>query len=294
MIRWLKTLMNNLSNHHVRYDCPFFLESSIQREIAKNGYAVRPLLNESDLKSLNENFEKLLNMLGEPLPETHWSSGRIGDVEIRNFARNAINNILPMRLTRFFDKKTTDFVGGIYVAKKPSATSKLTAHQDSSHTDETMYPAVYAWIPLVDTTVKNGAMHVIPGSHLWGNRYRSLNIPWLFSGLEEQLQPYLKAIPMKAGEVLFFDSATIHFSSDNLSHAIRPAVNYFIKPKCAMFLHHYIDEKTPLNKVEVFNVDIDFFYNFDFEKRPPCPPYTFLRYEEYDTKALRSLASIFK
>ncbi|MGK4495636.1 hypothetical protein ACSLVN_27895, partial [Klebsiella pneumoniae] len=31
--------------------------------------------------------------------------------------------------------------------------------------------------------------------------------------------------------------------------------------------------QTPSGKVEVYNVDLDFFYNHDFMQRPPCPPY---------------------
>ena len=95
------------------------------------------------------------------------------------------------------------------------------------------------------------------------------------------MQTMLKPLPMKAGEVLFFDSAAIHYSTDNLSQQIRPAINFFIKPKEAMFLHHFIDKKTPHGKVEIYNVDIDFFYNCDFMQRPH-QPYRFLGYESYD------------
>lgn len=62
---------------------------------------------------------------------------------------------------------------------------------------------------------------------------------------------------------------------------VRTAINYFIKPKEAIFLHHYMDEQTPKDKVEVYNVDIDFFYNCDFMKRPEAP-YKFLGYETYN------------
>jgi hypothetical protein len=85
------------------------------------------------------------------------------------------------------------------------------------------------------------------------------------------MAPFLKPIYMKAGEVLFFDSAAIHYSSNNLSKEIRPAINYFVKPKQALFLHHFKDEKTPVGQVEVYNVDIDFFYNCDFMEKPPLP-----------------------
>ena len=131
-------------------------------------------------------------------------------------------------------------------------------------------------------------MHILPGSHLWGNRFRSLNVPWLYEGLQDKMFPLLKPVPMKAGEVLFFDSASIHYSTDNTGNEIRPAINFYIKPKGAMFLHHFMDQKTPTGKVEIFNVDIDFFYNHDFMQRPPSPPYSFVGYEEYDKEKLLS------
>lgn len=271
---FLKRIFKTADNaSSARFGYPFFRDREIQNEISHKGYAVRPLLSIDDVQALNSDFSKLLEMLGEPLPDTHWTSGRVEDVAIRNFARQSIHKILPKSLEQYFDSNVVDFVGGIFLAKKPSATSELTAHQDSSHTDETKYPAIYAWVALTDTDATNGAMHILPGSHLWGNRYRSLNVPWAYKGFEALLTEQLIPVHMKAGEVLFFDSEAIHYSANNLSSNIRPAVNYFIKPKEALFLHHYIGDSTPEGKVEVYNVDIDFFYNMDFMKPPPCPPY---------------------
>jgi hypothetical protein len=271
----------DLSIAKARFAVPFFANAAIQNQIAEQGYSVQPLLTAADVTQLTNDFNELIAAMGEPLPETHWTSGRVQDVKVRNRARTAIEKIVPLRLLQYFNAEEVDFIGGIFLAKKPSAISELSAHQDSSHTDERRFPAVYAWIALTDTTVQNGAMHVLPGSHLWGNRFRSLNVPWLYAGLESVMTPYLKAMPMKAGEVLFFDSAAIHYSSNNLGGAVRPAINYFIKPKATPFLHHFINEQTPAGQVEVFNVDIDFFYNCDFMQRPPCPPYKQLDNEAY-------------
>lgn len=265
-----------------RFEYPLFTNKALQQQVAENGFAVLPLLSPDEVAFLHERFFALLELLGEPLPNAHWSSGRVSDVHIRNFAREAIHAVLPKRLSSYFNPETTDFIGGIFVAKKPSNSSRLYPHQDSSHTDETRYPAVYAWVPLVDTTIQNGAMHILKGSHLWGNRYRSLNVPWLYDGYQEMMIPHMTPVPMKAGEVLFFDSAAIHYSTDNLGNSIRPAVNFYIKPREATFLHHYIDHGTPKGMVEVFQVDINFFYNYDFMQRPPCPPYTQLRTLNYN------------
>lgn len=266
-----------------RFHYPFYKESALQDEVSKHGYAVRPLLSPAEVEQLKTHFFSLLDRLPEGLPDTHWTSGRLADPALRNMARKAIEEVLPHKLSRYFPPAATSFEGGIFLAKKPSSVSELTAHQDSSHTDEKKYPSVYAWVPLTDTNVRNGAMHVIPGSHLWGNRYRSLNVPWLFSGMEGVLTNYLVPVPVPAGHVLFFDSAIIHYSSHNLSEEIRPAVNYYIKPKDAAFTHYFIDEKTPAGKVEAYHVDVDFFYNCDFMQRPP-QPYVFCGYETYDLK----------
>lgn len=273
-MKFFKKLIGKTSDENgVRFDYPFFRDKAVQDEIRKKGYSVQPLLTPDDVAYLNRQFLILLEKLGEPLPDTHWTSGRVENTEIRNFARQSIEGTLPKRLEQYFDPDEVDFVGGIYLAKKPSAISELSAHQDSSHTDESKYPAVYAWVPLADTNERNGAMYILPGSHLWGNRYRSLNVPWAFNGFQEVLNKYLEPVYMKAGDVLFFDSAAIHYSANNLSNEIRPALNYFIKPKKPLFLHHYIDKNTPVGQVEVYHVDIDFFYNCDFMKPPPCPPY---------------------
>jgi hypothetical protein len=282
-MNWFKKILHPKSNASSRFNYPFFKDPAIQKQIAVNGYSVQPLLTAEDVAQLTKDFFELLEMMQEPLPDTHWTSGRVADTKIRNFARTAIDRILPERLERYFDRDTTDFIGGIFLAKKPSPISRLSSHQDSSHTDENKFPAVYAWVALTDTSIGNGAMHVLPGSHLWGNRFRSLNVPWLYNGLQESMQHMLKAVPMRAGEVLFFDSAAIHYSSDNISQKIRPAINYFVKPREALFLHHFMDEKTPDKKIEVYNVDIDFFYDQDFMQRPQSP-YTFLGYEKYDLK----------
>lgn len=275
-----------------RFDFPFYKDNQLKEEIKKSGFAVRQLLNPLQVEYLKNGFLDLLKKIENGLPPTHWTSGRLDDPVLRNLARKKIEDIVPSALLKYFEEATTTFVGGIYLAKAPSKISELSAHQDSSHTDESKYPAVYAWIPLVDTWSENGGMYVIKGSHLLGNRIRSLNVPWLYDGLQSDLIKLLEPIRVKAGEVLFFDSALVHFSSNNLTNEIRPAVNYYIKPSQASFIHYYLDNESPPGKVEVYKVDVDFFYSYDFMKRPPCPPYSFCGFEEYIYKKPSSLEDI--
>ena len=270
-------LRNNISSDD-RFGIEFFKDKSIQDEIARVGYVTGPLLKPGDLAQLKEDFNQLRKMVPGDIPIEFWPSGRFEDPKVRNFARDAIEKVLPQRLTRYFDREIADFVGGTCLIKPPGPKTDLWPHQDSSHVDETKSFSVYAWVPLVDTDVNNGALHVLPGSHKFGNIHRSLNVPWQFEGLQKIMFKYLKPLPMKAGEVCFFDSATIHYSPDNKSDDFRVAVNYFVKPLAEPFLHCYIDEQTPKGKVEVYNLSIDYFYDEDFESRPPEEK--LLRYED--------------
>lgn len=134
--------------------------------------------------------------------------------------------------------------------------------------EEEKYISVYAWCALTDVTLQNGAMHIVPGSHFFGNSQRSLNIPWQFEPFTDILWEYAVPVPMHAGEVLFFDSAAIHCSPPNKDEHLRLAVNFFVKPSESPFLHYFQDSGESEGMVEKFAVDINFYYDKDFEKRP--------------------------
>jgi len=269
---------------HPRFRKPLFKNAAIQEALATKGYVVCPCLSPDDVNLLMNSYEQLLSILPNGLPDTFCPSGRFEDPVLRNFARDSIDAVIPDRLSSFFIDNRASLMGGTFLIKPSGPNTALSAHQDSSHVDESNSFSVYAWIPLVDTTVENGAFHVLPESHLWDNKHRSLNVPWCFSGLEQELQMLSIPVTVKRGEVCFFEGALIHSSPPNKTDDTRVALNYFIKPKSQQFLHHYVDKETPEGMVEVYGVDIDFFYSEDFESRPSKS--LFLRYENAVDKNL--------
>ena len=250
------------------FELPLFNDLSIQNELSENGFAVRSLIDPSSIDILKLGFDDLKRLIGT-LPNEFCPSGRLSSVEARNLARHTIDNVIPEALKGVFRKDSVAFEGGTYLIKPTGPRTALSPHQDSSHVDEQRYFSIYAWVPLQDTTVENGCLHVIPKSHLLGNRYRSLNVPWAFSGFENELWKKMIPLVMKVGEVCFFEGATVHASPPNNSEQTRVAVNYFIRPKETRFLHFYRDDKTPPGMVERFELSIDYFYNENFESRPP-------------------------
>lgn len=279
-----------------KYEKPFFKDKSIQQEIKKKGYAIRNLIDLDAVNNLKSSFDQILQHKCFEMTGLFWSSGRSSSTEIRNLAKNAIDEHIKSALMNVVMDEYVELIGGVFVVKPPSKESSLSPHQDSSHINEDTDMSIYAWCALTDTHIKNGAVYVLPGSHLFGNIHRSLNIPWQFEPYKELMWEYCIPLPMKAGEVLFFDSALIHCSPPNLTDELRLGANFFIQPKGVPFTHYYRDETTPNGFVEKFHVSIDFYYNEDFEKRP-SDKYPFLGMETYrdlklSTKRLKKLCEL--
>lgn len=251
-----------------KYSQDFFVDPTIQEEIILKGFAVRRLLDGEQIKKLKSDFDEIHQRDDHEIGEQFWNSGRAKSTIVRNMARKSINENVYPNLQTFFQPEKADLMGGVFVVKPPTDKSELNPHQDSSHVEEDKFLSVYAWCTLIDTTIYNGALHFIPGSHLFGNAQRSLNVPWQFAPFTDILWQYAQPVEMKAGEVVFFDSATIHCSPANFANQFRVAVNFFIKQRSADFLHYYVGEETQKGKVEKFLVDMDFYYDKDFEKRP--------------------------
>ena len=101
-------------------------------------------------------------------------------------------------------------------------------HQDmgvvNPEADETRM--ISAWVAVLDATVENGCLQVVPGSHRGdlavhcnygeGKRqYFQVNIP------DPLVPDHHKPIPMKAGDVLVFHKKLMHSSLPNKSASIR-------------------------------------------------------------------------
>lgn len=253
-----------------------FLDDALARAIEIEGYVIESLLSEREIGRLREAYDKMAALEAASIGDLFWPSGRCADPGVRNFAKQAIESVIPARLAEYVNVETTRFIGGTFLVKPPSEVSSLDPHQDSSHVDERHGYSVYAWIPLVDTNEENGWFQYLPGSHTWGIHQRSLNVPWPLADVNKQMWPLMQGIPMKAGQVLFFHSALVHSSPPNRSNRVRLAVNYYLHPKDSPFCHFYTDGTLPEGKVEMYSVTPDFYYSENFEQKPDAAKYPLL------------------
>ncbi len=119
---------------------------------------------------------------------------------------------------------------------KPANDGAVVAwHQDYSYWTRTVPNAhVTCWIGLDDSTVENGCVHYVPGSHRWPLLPRggfSDDMESIFEHLSDEQKTSFQpmAIELKAGQASFHHSMMVHGSYENRSATPRRAavINVF-------------------------------------------------------------------
>ena len=110
-------------------------------------------------------------------------------------------------------------------------------HQDRSYWPDTIAsPVMTVWIPLVDATLENGCLHVIPRTH-----HRKLlshhNETYTGTGYTELDDEHVRshraevvALPLAAGGAILFNDKFIHSSTANNSNHVRWSVDLRYQP----------------------------------------------------------------
>ena len=100
------------------------------------------------------------------------------------------------------------------------AKGKRVGHTEAAH-------IVTVWVPLVDATVANGCIWVMPGSHRWGlldaARGEDMNVR-TDEEIEQRGTP--EAIEMAAGDVLYLTNLTFHTSKMNRTSDARWSIDF--------------------------------------------------------------------
>ena len=100
-------------------------------------------------------------------------------------------------------------------------------HQDYPFFPHLHHSTLAAWIPLIDTSLENGTLHVVPGSHKLGPIEHS-GSPENGFRLNQDEWPISRGIPViaKARDVILFNYLMVHGSNQNKSNKQRTALIY--------------------------------------------------------------------
>lgn len=237
-----------------KYINAVFKDKQLQLQLEENGYVVIPFYNQNDIETINNYyFENTTNNKAGFQPTTYFDS-----LDYRLNASTFIKNIAQEKLDKYLkDYKT--FMGS-FIVKHADKNSELGVHQDMSLVDESKFMGINIWSPLCDTTIKNGALHLIPKSHRIFPTYRNATIKNIYDMNYHTIKKYMEPIYMKAGEAIVFDNSILHYSPINQSKEIRIATNVFITHKDATITISYYDKEK--NKIELFEQADDFFTTY--------------------------------
>ncbi len=221
-----------------------FKNEKLRKQFETDGYVVIPFLIDEQVQELKKTYSEL------PAQNIDFSSTSfLSDLELKkNTDAKNLSVLQPVAENYFQDIK---ILGTSFLTKQIGAETVMPVHQDWTVVDEENYFSATVWIPLQDTNLTNGAIQVIPGSHKFSDVLRSPSLKTFFTEIHNELQPFLKLLPMKAGEALIFNHALMHASPPNLSDMNRIAVTLGFTNKNAQLLMYYNTSGTTLEKYEM-------------------------------------------
>lgn len=236
---------------------PVFRDAHHQEEFEKNGFLILPFYTAEEVKELEGLYHRL-----HPTDEKGFFPSTFS--KDKNYRYEADSEIRRIG-NRSIEKYCSDIkvVCGSFIVKSPGPESGMCVHQDMSLVDESRFTGINIWVPLVDLTVENGALFVLPKSHRILPTYRGSSIPEFFSDVMDNMIDYLQPVLVKAGEAVFFDQSIIHFSPPNYSDKIRIVTNTYFTHQTSEFRTYYWDKDTFGNRVEAFAQDDNFMTNFE-------------------------------
>jgi ectoine hydroxylase-related dioxygenase (phytanoyl-CoA dioxygenase family) len=239
-----------------------FQNTDLQKQFNRDGYLVLPWLSQAETQKLREVYASLcINN-----PEGFHSTSFLADTALKKKINEAVESIFDKNIHETFSEIKK--LGASFLTKPPGEKGEMPVHQDWTIVDETNYCSVTIWVALEDITEQNGAMQVLPGSHLFSQTLRAPTLETDYAHLQDYLRTKMITISMKAGEAIIFNHALFHASLINKTDKPRLAVTYGLIPDKAQ-LSLYI--KTEPGKAARYEMPDDMFlYYHEIGTKPSC------------------------
>lgn len=234
-----------------------FKDSLLQEQIDAIGFVKVPLLNAEEVKDIKQ------YLLGQtPLEEMTKQYGFTSAVWISNSDTKThldakVRGIVHAKLSTILE----DFKALIYsaIGKGIGEKSELSLHQDWSVVDEEKDYSLSLWIPLSDSTLENGAIHFLEGSHKTHPSIRCGSVSHEY-GDPETIINQMNCVEVKAGEALIFYSRVLHYTPNNYSNQMRFAVISCLVSETAEIVQYY---KVSDTQLEVYKMEETFYNKYD-------------------------------
>jgi len=245
---------------------PLFKNKHFQSLFDRNGFVKVPLLKDSQASKLLELFENTRQQHAT-VTSLHHTTTDTANADLIYQVDSSIKSIYLSEL----EKILNDFepLVGCFHIKEPGAGSATGAHQDPTFVDETKHCSANVWVALQDTDKNNGNLYFIKGSN---HAVKSLRIvpeaPNYYASFHDSLPEMAVHVPLKKGEAVIFNNATIHGATENLSGELRLAATLLVCSKNAEWLLYYKEKNAAKDKIEEYHLNLDTFISMPKDGRP--------------------------
>ncbi len=154
-------------------------------------------------------------------------------------------------------------MGGSFVSKPCSPNSERNPHQDPSVFDESRHVSISVWIPLTDSDLSNGTLHLLPGSHRMGNHVRPPDVANFDEDVSALALRASVPVTVEAGQMLVIDGAVIHHSPPNTSGRERVATICAVRPVGARMSLMRSERGADVGTADIYEVDEEMFRSGD-------------------------------
>lgn len=232
-----------------------FINNLHQDHFESHGFVKIPLLNNEEISSLKNYI-----ISNTPVVELAEQNGFFQGVFIKDKkVKQDLHNFIKSTIEKKLDVIIDEYKEIIYtaLAKSSNENSQLALHQDASYVDENIDYSMSLWIPLSDSTLENGAIHILKDSHKSFPTIRCATVIHDY-GDSDEIKRRMECIDVKAGEALFFHSRMLHYTPINSTGETRIAVMSCLMSSKADILQWYKIDET---KLGVYKMKDDFFLN---------------------------------
>lgn len=242
----------------------------VKTELYQKGYSVKKnFLDENEVSSLLKQFNDL-HCIEAP------TGGFFVSIYSKNLEyRKTIHDYLFKKLDSKFSEIFSDYKYTClnFAAKYQGDNGELFIHQDMAQVNEEDFAQVGVWIPLVDVSLENGTLGILPHTHFTIPPHRSLYHDLPYSKIYDTVQDYMQPVELKAGDLFLFDIRLLHKSYVNKTPIPRVSIATSLVPKEAPFCMAYRDESTEERKFELLEIDDNFYLEFaDFKSEKVSKP----------------------
>jgi ectoine hydroxylase-related dioxygenase (phytanoyl-CoA dioxygenase family) len=185
-----------------------------------NGYlhALPPVFSAGEVRQLNEGLVELMKLLrpgedSKEIREWHENSRFLYEICTNNVILDYVQDLLG-----------PDFYlwGSNFFIKEPHSPSTVGWHQDAYYWPLDPHESLTVWLAFDDSSVENGAMEVIPGSHTAGilkhiRTSGSGSVLTLECERGQFREDTRRPVTLRAGEVSIHDDKLVHGSPANRS-----------------------------------------------------------------------------